>query len=318
MIEDPGQRGWGLDGVWADDFHHVLRRLTAGDRHGYYVDFEGTAGELAATLIQGWLYTGQYSQHMKHARGTDATRVPMYRFVVCIQNHDQVGNRARGDRLHHTIAPEAWRAATTVLLTAPMVPLLFMGQEWAASTPFQYFTDLEPGLGTLVTEGRRREFAGFPEFSDPDARERIPDPQAEQTFTSSKLRWDEQTLGIHAKTLALYRALLALRRDHPALSGSDDRAGQAVATDDHTVVLRRSDERETFWVIARFAGPGEVDLVAAAARLGVDLRNAALDLVLDTDHGEFVDEPQPIDVSPAGHDAPIRFTRAGAVILRQR
>ena len=318
MIEDPGQRGWGLDGVWADDFHHIIRRLTTGDRHGYFADFKGTAGELASTITQGWLYTGQHSPHLKHARGTDASHVPMYRFVVCIQNHDQVGNRAMGDRLHHSAPAEAWRAASVVLLTAPMLPLLFMGQEWATSSPFQYFTDLEPGLGRLVTEGRRKEFAAFPEFSDASARERIPDPQAEPTFTNSKLRWDEQRQGMHAKTLALYRALLALRRDHPALSGSEDPAGQAVATDDRTVVLRRADDRDTFWVVARFRGSGEVDLVAAASRLGVDLRNAAVDVVLDTEHGEFVDDPQPIDVSPIGSDAPIRFVRAGAVILRQR
>jgi maltooligosyltrehalose trehalohydrolase len=223
-----------------------------------------------------------------------------------------------GDRLHHTVTAEAWRAASVVLLTAPTLPLLFMGQEWAASSPFQYFTDLEPGLGRLVTDGRRKEFADFPEFSDPHARERIPDPQAEATFTNSKLRWEEQTAGVHAKTLALYRALLALRRDHPALSGSEDHAGQAVATDDHTVVLRRSDARETFWIVARFAGAGEVDLAAAAARLGVDLRDAAFDVVLDSEHGEFVDDPRTIDIPASGSPAGVRFARAGAVILRQR
>lgn len=318
MIEDPGQRGWGLDGVWADDFHHVIRRMAAGDEHSYFADFEGTAGELATTINQGWLYTGQHSAHMNHARGTDASRVPMYRFVVCIQNHDQVGNRAMGDRLHETASPEAWRVASVVLLTVPMLPLLFMGQEWAASSPFQYFTDLEPELGKLVTAGRRKEFAAFPEFSAADARERIPDPQAETTFANSKLRWNEHGTGNHARTLALYRALIALRREHPALSGSDERNGHAVATDAVSVVIRRGDERETFWVVARFGGAGTVDLVAAAARLGVDLGRAAIEAVLDTEHGEFVADPQPIDLPAGGADGPIRFARAGAVILRQK
>ena len=134
-----------------------------------------------------------------------------------------------GDRLHHRIPAEAWRAASAVLLTAPMTPLLFMGQEWAASTPFQYFTDLEPGLGRLVTEGRRREFAEFPEFSDPGARERIPDPQAASTFEASRLRWDERERPAHAAVLALYRSLLALRLKHPALGASDERQGEVFA-----------------------------------------------------------------------------------------
>ena len=318
MIADPGQRGWGLDGVWADDFHHVMRRLTAGDTHSYYADFKGTAGELAETITHGWLYTGQHSTHMNGPRGSDASDVPMYRFVVCTQNHDQVGNRARGERLHHTIPPETWRAASVILLTAPMLPLLFMGQEWAASTPFQYFTDLEPGLGTLVTEGRRREFAAFPEFSDPARREQIPDPQAQATFENSRLRWDEHASAPHAQTLSLYRALIALRRDHPALSGSDDRRGEAVATADSTIVIRRTDGRETFWIVSHLGvGAAEVDLVAAAVRLGVDLRNTTFKTVLDTEHGEFAAAPQPIDVRTGGGDAYIGFTRAGAVILRQ-
>jgi maltooligosyltrehalose trehalohydrolase len=304
--------------VWADDFHHVIRRMTAGDSHGYYADFKGTAGELADTITQGWLYTGQRSAHMKGPRGTDPSHVPMYRFVVCTQNHDQVGNRARGERLHHTIAPETWRAASVILLTVPMLPLLFMGQEWAASSPFQYFTDLEPGLGRLVTEGRRREFAAFPEFSDPVRREQIPDPQATATFDNSHLRWDEHAWDVHARTLSLYRALIALRRDHPALSGSDEHRGEAVATGDDTIVIRRTDRRETFWVIAHFGGnEADVDLVAAAARLGVDLRGTRFEIVLDTEHGEFTAEPVPIDVQPAGTDARIRFSRAGALILRQ-
>jgi maltooligosyltrehalose trehalohydrolase len=317
MIEDPGQRGWGLDGIWADDFHHVIRRMTAGDAHSYYADFEGTAGELAATITQGWLYTGQHSRYMKHARGTDASHVPMYRFVVCLQNHDQVGNRATGDRLHQTIAGEAWRAASVVLLTAPMLPLLFMGQEWAASSPFQYFTDLEPGLGRLVTEGRRNEFASFPDFSDPKSREGVPDPQADATFVSSKLRWAEKESGDHARTLALYRALIALRREHPALSGSDAAAGEAVATGERSVVIRRADHRETFWVVAHLGSAAAVDLIPAASRLGFDLRRAHLEVVLDTEHGEFVADPQPIDAPSARVDAPIRFARAGAVVLRQ-
>ncbi|HVL67889.1 MAG TPA: malto-oligosyltrehalose trehalohydrolase [Vicinamibacterales bacterium] len=317
MIEDPAEHGWGLDGVWADDFHHVVRRMTAGDEHGYFADFAGTSRELAAIIRQGWLYTGQHSRHMNHARGTDPSHVPMHRFVVCIQNHDQIGNRAMGDRLHHTIDAAAWRAASVVLLTAPMTPLLFMGQEWAASSPFQYFTDLEPELGALVTEGRRREFADFPEFSSPDARERIPDPQAATTFENSRLRWDELTQGDHRRSLALYRQLLALRREYRALAGDNRTAGQATAPDDESLVVRRSDGRDTYWVVARFRSGGTIGLVEAAAALDVDLRGLSLELVLDTEHAEFAEDPPAIG-PPAGAGLDITFARAGAVILRER
>ena len=315
MLERPSEGGWGLDGVWADDFHHVIRRMVAGDAHGYYADFAGTAEELAAVLRQGWLYTGQPSKHAKGPRGTRADRVPMYRFVVCLQNHDQVGNRAIGDRVHHAIPPETWRAASVVLLTAPMTPLLFMGQEWAASTPFLYFTDLEPEMGTRVTEGRRAEFADFPSFSSAGGSEKVPDPQAAQTFEASRLRWDEHTQGEHARVLALYRQLLALRRKHDALSGGDELEGEAVAPDSETVVFRRPFDGGAFWVVARFKSGGEVDLTDAASRLGHDIRGVSLDVVLDTEHGEFASSPQAIDLSIMSASTIVRFARPGAIIL---
>ena len=316
MLERPGEGGWDLDGVWADDFHHVVRRMIAGDSYGYFKDFEGTAQELATVIRQGWLYTGQHSAHMNHPRGTSAERVPMYRFVVCLQNHDQVGNRATGDRLHNSVAPASWRAASVVLLTSPMTPLLFMGQEWSASTPFLYFTDLEPQLGKLVTEGRRKEFKDFPEFSGPSATERIPDPQAAQTFESSRLRWNEQTEGEHGRVLALYRQLLVLRREHDALAGSDDLAGEAVAPDAGTLVMRRAANGETFWIVARFIDGGEVDLTEAASTLGHDLRGVRLDVVLDTEHSEFASEPRAIDVSAMSAATIVRFARPGAIVLK--
>lgn len=314
MIEDAALGGWGLDGVWADDFHHVMRTMVAGDTHGYYADFTGHTRELATVLQDGWLYSGEHSVHMNTRRGTHPARVPMRRFVVCAQNHDQVGNRAMGDRLHHQVPPETWRAVSVVLLTVPMTPLLFMGQEWAASTPFQYFTDLEPGLGTLVLEGRRREFADFSEFSSPEARERIPDPQAESTFVNSKLRWDEQGTGEHRRCLALYRALLALRLEHEALAASDQPSGSAASPDDESIVVRREGDSETCWVVARFQSAGEVNLETAAATLGAPLTTRRLALMLDTEHAEFAEAPAAIHVA----DAVVRFARPGAVILRER
>ncbi len=230
---------WGFDGVWADDFHHAIRRIVAGDRHGYYADFTGTSSELARTIRQGWLYTGEHSVHHRCPRGTDPSAIPMNRFVACLQNHDQIGNRAVGDRLHHAIDEPTWRALSVVLLTTPMTPLVFMGQEWAASTPFQYFTDLEPWLGRQVTQGRRQEFKDFPEFADAAAREAIPDPQSAATFESSRLCWNELDAPRHARVLELYRGLLRLRRGNPALGASDALAGDAFAPDDESIAIVR-------------------------------------------------------------------------------
>jgi maltooligosyltrehalose trehalohydrolase len=315
MVEDPALGGWGLAGVWADDFHHIVRVLLARDAHGYFADFRGTAHELARTIQQGWLFTGQPSRRSGQPRGSDASRVPMYRFVVCLQNHDQVGNRAFGDRLHERVPPEAWRAASALLLTVPMTPLLFMGQEWAASTPFQYFTDLEAVLGKQVTEGRRREFAAFPEFSDEQARHSIPDPQARSTFESSRLRWDERAEPAHRAVLELYRALIALRLDHPsALGASAGVAGDAVALDDETIAVRRADGGDVFWVIVRFMSAGLVDLTPATEVRGE--ASAEWTVVLTTEDPLFALGPRPPQVDERAGPL-IRFERAGAVILKR-
>jgi maltooligosyltrehalose trehalohydrolase len=316
MIEDPAEGGWGLDGVWADDFHHVVRRLLAGDEHSYYSDFQGTTDELARTIRQGWLFTGQQSVHKRENRGTDPSRVPMRRFVVCLQNHDQVGNRAMGDRLQESISPAEWRAASAVLLTSPMTPLLFMGQEWSASTPFQYFTDLEPGLGRLVTEGRRREFAEFPEFSIEEARVRIPDPQSPSTYGNSHLDWAETREPAHAAVLALYRALLALRLDHPALGASDLTAGDAEAPDEGSVVIRRAEQGQVFWVAARLKGSGAVDLSPIAEARPDE--SGEWVLVLSTEEPLYALDPEPpqIDLQPGG--PVVHFARPGAVVFHKR
>jgi maltooligosyltrehalose trehalohydrolase len=308
MVTPDDRGGWGLDGVWADDFHHVVRRMLAGDAHGYYIDYEGTAAELAAILRRGWLYVGQLSRRHQAPRGTDPAAVPMRASIVCVQNHDQIGNRAIGDRLHHSVDPAAWRAAVALLLTAPMTPLLFMGQEWAASTPFQFFTDFEPELGQKVIEGRRREFQTFPEYSAPDAAARIPNPQGDATFEASRLRWDERNRPAHAGSLALHRALLRLRADHPALQASDAVSAQADALDESTVRLTRSDPAGSgsFVICARLRGAGTVD-----TRLG-DAEGCRL--VLTTEDPAFAPDPAP-PVSDLERGT-LTFQRPGAVILR--
>ena len=314
IVRADAASGWGFDGVWADDFHHIVRRLVAGDEHGYYADFQGTTDELSRTIRQGWLYIGESSRHLNAARGTDPSAVPMNRFIVCIQNHDQIGNRAFGDRLNHQIDPATWRAISALLLTSPMTPLIFMGQEWAASTPFQFFTDFEPELGNLVTQGRRREFQDFPQFSKSDARERIPDPQSKSTFEASRLNWHERHDPQHEKALALYRDLLALRRTEPGLQASAKTAGEAVALDNDTIAVRRRCRDHCIWTIARLRGGGRAEL----SRLGVDEADARGDWELwrTTEDAAFACDPTPVHIE-AGPNAPlVGFARPGAVIFK--
>ena len=310
LVEPREQGGWGADGVWADDFHHVLRRQLAGDTHGYYRDFRGSCDELARTVNQGWLYTGQHSTHLGQSRGTDPSHIPMQRFVVCLQNHDQVGNRAYGDRLHHAVDLAAWRAASAVLLTSPMTPLLFMGQEWAASSPFLYFTDLEPELGRQVTEGRRREFKDFPGFADARVRKRIPDPQAPETFEISRLNWSERESGEHGATLRLYTELLRLRAAHPALAADTAVRGDAIALDDCALLMRRADPAENFYVVAKLTGTGTVAFAAPGPGGG------RAELVLSTEDERFARDPLPPAVKVQQDRLVITFNRPGALIFR--
>jgi malto-oligosyltrehalose trehalohydrolase len=203
----------GYDAQWNDDFHHAAHVLVTGESGGYYQDYAARpAWLLGRTLAAGYGYAGEPSAYRNGApRGSRSDDQPLGKFVDCLQNHDQIGNRARGERLSMLAPPEAVRAAAAVLLLAPSRPMLFMGEEWAASTPFLFFCDFEPELAHMVTEGRRREFAAFPEFADPQARETIPDPSAKQTFARSKLDWNERSAEPHRSMLAHYRALLQLR-----------------------------------------------------------------------------------------------------------
>jgi maltooligosyltrehalose trehalohydrolase len=209
--------GIGLDGVWADDFHHSVRVSLTGERESYLRDFTGSVDELRDIIEHGWLYRGQIAPNHGQPRGTECAQLPPRSFCYCISNHDQVGNRAFGERLSVGCTPGAYRAASALLCLVPYTPLIFQGQEWAASTPFLFFTDHHAELGRLVTEGRRREFQGFAAFADEASTKRIPDPQAETTFQASKLRWEEAAAGGHAQVRALYREALRLRREEPAL-----------------------------------------------------------------------------------------------------
>jgi len=230
---------YGMDGIWADDFHHQIRVLLTGERDGYYAAYEPVPDALARTIERGWLYEGQRYLPWKKPRGKPAGMLEPQRFVYCIENHDQVGNRALGDRLDQRAGVDALRTATLVLLFLPMTPLLFMGQEWAASSPFQYFTDHDPEQGALVSKGRREEFKAFPEFSSDAAQDRIPDPQLAGTFERSKLDWEETEREPHRSVLEAVRRLLRLRREDPILRAPSVRSDLRARTRGHVLVVER-------------------------------------------------------------------------------
>jgi maltooligosyltrehalose trehalohydrolase len=199
--------GYGVDAQWSDDFHHAIHAYLTREQSGYYADF-GSLANVAKALSSPYVYDGIYSRHRKRIHGRPALSLEADRFVVCIQNHDQIGNRAKGERLGQLISLDLLKIAAALLMTSPFAPLIFQGEEWNASSPFQYFTDhKDPALAQAVREGRRREFAHFVNAAD-----EVPDPQARETFERSKLHWEERECGGHAEMLAWYRNLIELRR----------------------------------------------------------------------------------------------------------
>ena len=208
---------------WNDDVHHAFHILATGERDGYYADYAADPlGMLARCLTEGFAFQGEPSGFRDgENRGERSTHLPPAAFVNFLQTHDQVGNRAFGERFCHLAPAPALEALTALLLLAPQVPLLFMGEEFAASQPFLFFCDFGPNLAQAVTEGRRREFARFERFADPAVRESIPDPIAESTFVASHLAWSALERPPHRETLALHRRLLDLRRRRlvPRLAG---------------------------------------------------------------------------------------------------
>lgn len=205
------QHGFGLDGQWSDDFHHAVHAALTGERLGYYADFGGVA-PVAAALREPFVYAGEYSRHRHRRHGAPSVGLSRDKFVVAIQNHDQVGNRAAGDRLATILAPDQLRLAAALLLLSPYVPLLFMGEEYGETNPFQYFVSHgDPALVEAVRAGRRKEFESFGWGED------VPDPQAEDTFRRSMLDRARAGQPEHAAIFGLYRDLLALRDEEPML-----------------------------------------------------------------------------------------------------
>ena len=258
-----------MDGMWADDFHHQLRVCLTGERDGYFQAYDPDVRALARCIERGWLYEGQeWPLGERHRRGYPADTLKATNFVYCIQNHDQIGNRALGDRLQDTAGRDGFMLASTVLLFLPSTPLLFMGQEWMATTPFQYFSDHEGELGEAISTGRVEEFGHFEAFKDPATRARIPDPQAVETFRNSKLDWSELDRSEHASVLAAYRDLLRLRSSDAVMQHASRSDMQAGASGD-VLWVRRWHAGEERVLLANFSTaaqePPEIDGVNLGA-----------------------------------------------------
>ncbi|MEL6443282.1 MAG: malto-oligosyltrehalose trehalohydrolase [Bacteroidota bacterium] len=289
-VDDEDAPGYGLDGVWTDDFHHQVRNFTAGDSRGYYGAFIGTqARDIAHTLTQGWFYDGRRNPLTGKAWGTETNprkgpEVRLDQCVICIQNHDQVGNRPGGTRLTDDIDLATYRAATAALLFPPLTPLLFQGQEWAARTPFQFFTDHNDEIGPTILPGRRREMRDHAGF-----RDGVPDPQDPATFENSKLDWRELVLPEHKGTLAYYQDLLALRKTL---------GGEYTSTAHGRFGLRLV--RGDYYLLISFEGDASMHIPKDT------------ELAWHSEQETYVPDPQP----PTVENLRVNFRRPGAALFK--
>lgn len=238
--------GFGFDSQWNDDFHHSLHALVTGERNGYYQDF-GSIVQLAKACREGFVYSGQYSafRHCRH--GSSSADTPNHQFVVFSQNHDQVGNRAQGERLSNLLDFETQKLVAGIVILSPFIPLLFMGEEYGESAPFQYFVShTDPELLEKVRQGRRSEFR---DFSSSDA---IPDPAALETFSRSKLHWEQRNTGTNRSLLSFYTELLRLRRALPALSSLSKAETHVSVVDPDVLVMKRTRRAESAVIFFNF------------------------------------------------------------------
>ena len=215
----PNEKGHGLDALWNDDFHHTALVALTGHNEAYYTDYRGTPQELLSAVRWGFLYQGQHYKWQKKRRGTPALDLAAQRFVLYLENHDQVANSGLGARLSALTEPDKLRAMTALLLLAPGTPMLFQGQEFGSTRPFVYFADHDAELARAVAQGRRAFLAQFPSLADPEVQRRIPDPAAPETFAACKLDWSERDR--HRELWDLHRDLLRLRREDPAFAAQD-------------------------------------------------------------------------------------------------
>jgi len=246
-VEPREQGGYGLDAMWNDDFHHALHALLTGERMGYYQDF-GQVGQLATGFREGFIYAGQYSAYRQRRHGSSSVHIPAQQFVVFAQNHDQVGNRMLGERLSALVSFEALKLSAGVVLLAPFLPLLFMGEEYGETAPFLYFVShSDPDLIEAVRRGRRQEFASFHWKSE------APDPQDATCFERSKLNRSRSREGQQGTLRAFHRELIRLRKSLPALARLSKEDLQVNAFEGEKVLcLQRGREAEQVFAIFHF------------------------------------------------------------------
>jgi maltooligosyltrehalose trehalohydrolase len=241
LVRPGAEGGFELDAQWNDDFHHALHVLLTSEQSGYYRDY-GRIRDLGKAYRNGYVYCGQYSCYRRRRHGSTSHDLPPYRFVVCIQNHDQIGNRLRGERLSKLVSFESLKLAAGVVLLSPYLPLLFMGEEYGETAPFPYFTShSDPALVAAVKEGRKQEFQHLPAESE------IPDPQSETVFEGAKLKCGLLHENLHRTLLELYKELIRFRKSLPSLAALVKEAMQVVELEEEKVlwVLRKNSEDET-------------------------------------------------------------------------
>jgi maltooligosyltrehalose trehalohydrolase len=260
LIQGCARGGLGLDAQWSDDFHHALRTLLTGERRGYYEDF-GKLQHLSSALAQGWTYSGQYSSHRRRRHGNSPADVPSHRFVVFSQNHDQIGNRMLGERLGHLVTLDQTKLAAGIVLLSPFIPLLFMGEEYAETAPFQYFVShSDAQLIAAIRQGRREEFAAFKWSGE------LPDPQDPQTFLHSKLCRELRQKDQHRELLAFYKELIQLRKTIPALAHLSKAEMQlAENSDAGDLLIHRWHAQSHIFMICRFGKSTDVSMLPIPA-----------------------------------------------------
>ncbi len=236
LVRTPEQGGYGTDAVWNDDFHHSAMVAMSGRNEAYYIDYLGKPQELISAIKYGYLYQGQWYKWQKKARGTPGLKIPPEAFITFIQNHDQIANSARGERCHQLTSPGRYRAMTALALLGPGTPMLFQGQEFAASSPFLYFADHNEELADLVRKGRAEFLAQFPSFATPETQAGLAVPSDPLTFERSKLDLSERAR--HAAIYAMHRDLLRLRREDAVFSAQRKGGVDGAVLGDEAFVLR--------------------------------------------------------------------------------
>jgi maltooligosyltrehalose trehalohydrolase len=310
----PEAGGLGLDAMWNDDFHHSARVALTGSRDGYLLDYTGRAQEFVSCVRRGFLYQGQWYAWQKKARGSRLPAVEPAACVIFLQNHDQVGNTYTGVRIHVQASHAAYRALAALTLLAPQTPMLFMGQEFAATTPFTFFADHTPELSSKVHAGRREFVGQFRAYADPRSQERVPAPNDENAFASSHLDWSE--VDTHADALLFHRELIALRRNDPVISRQDASVLDGATLTERALALRWFDEEHGDRLLVLNFGP-EVPSFCASEPLLAQPREHSWEIAWGSEDPRYGGHGVASPVEDDGQ-GPWRLSASCAVLLTAR